>query len=293
MKLKLNKKITENKDLSNNAILAYIGLMSCLKIDYEPIFINRYMMSYYLTGKRKYIRRFDESLKLGIKELIDNAIIDCYEHSSTNYFIGFKNIILEQEDKFVFVDFDDVRKIMSCDYHGKISLLRFYISLLGTFISKNRVTDIRDPNKYNNVLGMMSQEYLANLVGISEHTAIEYIKLLEELELLYVSRCSFMFKDNIGKVKRHNNIYGKYKDREIIDEFTKVRYEMYDDLHKTHISSAANKSRSLMQKYNCLRNGVVYDKDVVNEIYKYICEYNEKHPKKSKDMSVFSKYLTN
>ena len=290
MKLKLNKKIIEDKNLSNNAILSYIGLVACSKLDYNPIFINRSMISYYLTGNTKPVRRFDESLKLGLKELIDNKVIDCYEQNSTNYYFGTKNIRLEQEDIFVFVDFDDVRKIMQCDYHGKICLLRFYIATLGTFLSKNKIIDIRDPEKYNNVLGTMSQEYLANLIGISLHTSMEYTKILEQLELLYISRCSYIFKDKKGNFKRHNNIYGNYKNKEIIDDYMKVRYEMYDELHKVHTSKAANNSRSLIQKYNQMVRGHKYDNETVKDIYDYICKYNKEHSKNCKDMSVFVQY---
>ena len=56
--------------------------------------------------------------------------------------------------------------------------------------------DDPEPNpKYNNVLGMMSQDYLAELANISVHSVIEYIKELEKLELIYVSRCSLKFKE--------------------------------------------------------------------------------------------------
>lgn len=290
MKLKLNKEITENKKLSNNAIISYIGLVYCCRFDYEPVFINRNMISYYLTGQKKMSRTFDNVLKLGINELIDEGFIVCDEQNTQNYYFKLKNIRLEETDKFVFVDFNDIRKIMQCNYKGKISLLRYYIVLLGTFIVKNHITNIRDSNKYNNVLGMMSQDYIANLAGISSHTAVEYTKILEQLELIYISRCSFMFKDRKGNVKRHNNIYGKYVDRAIIDEFTKVRYEMYDDLHKVHLSAAANNSRSLMQKYNQLANGKIYNKETIKEIYNYICNYNIKHPKKAKDLNIFEIY---
>lgn len=289
MKLKLKKEIIENKELSNNAIVAYIGLVSCLKNDFDNVFANKNMIAYYLTKKTIVSKRFEESLRKGLNELLDKKTIVCKRKTGTDYYMEVTNIKLDENDKFIFVDFEDIQKILSCSYQGKNGLLRFYICLLGTFISKNKIRNIREPEKYNNVLGMMSQEYLAELSNISVHTAVEYIKILEQLELLYIFRCAFIFKDRKGNVKKHNNIYGRYADKEIINEFTKIRYEMYDDLHKAHISSAANKSRSLMQKYNCLCNGLVYDSDTMNEIYQYINEYNDKHPKKHKDMSVFNR----
>lgn len=288
MKLKLSKEVTENNNLSNNAILSYIGLVYCCRFDYEPVYINRNMIAYYLTGKRKQIRRFDESLKKGLQELIDKKIITCIEQNPQNYYFEFKNIKLEDNNKFVFVDFDDIRKIIECNYKGKYALLRFYVVMLGTFISKNHISDIRDPDKYNNVIGMMSQEYIANIAAISVHTVVEYTKVLEELNLIYVSRCSFMFKDVNGNVKRHNNIYGRYSDKDIIDDFTKVRYEMYDNMHKVHMSISSNNSRSLMQKYNQIVKGKVYDKEVMDEIYNYLIQYNKKHPNNCRSMEIFA-----
>jgi hypothetical protein len=162
--------------------------------------------------------------------------------------------------------------------------------LLSTFILKNKIKDIREPEKYNNKLGMVSQEYISDILDVSVHTVVEYTKILEQLELLHISRCSFMFKDEKGNVKRHNNIYGRYNDKELIDEFAKIRYDMYDDLHKVKSTTATNNARSLMQKYNYLRGGTKYDKDTVAAIYNYICSYNEKYPKKTKDMKPFKKY---
>ena len=290
MKLKLKKDIVENKELSNNAIVTYIGLVSCLKNDFDNVYTNKNMISYYLTKKKTISRRFEESLRNGLKELIEKNIILCNNKNGTDYFMELTNIKLNEKDKFIFVDFEDIQKILSCSYQGKNGLLRFYICLLGTFISKNKIKDIRETDKYNNILGMMSQEYLAEISNISVHTVVEYIKILEQLELLYISRCSFMFKDGKGNVKRHNNIYGRYVDKDIIDEFTKIRYSMYDDLHKVKSTTATNNARSLMQKYNCLRNDTEYDKKTVDSIYEYVCKYNEKYPKKAKDMKPFEKY---
>lgn len=290
MKLKLKKEIIDNKNLSNNAFMTYVGITSCYKKDFDFIFLNKNMINSYMTKKVHISKKFDENIRSGIKELLDNKIIVCNYKVGSDYYLGLKNIQFDDNEKFTFVDFEDVQTIMTSNYKGKSNLLRFYICLLGTFISQNKIKNIRNPDKYNNILGMMSQEYLAELSNISVHSVVEYIKALEKLELIYVSRCAFMFRDGKGSIKRHNNIYGRYKDKELIDEFTKIRYDMYDDLHKIHSDAAINNARSLTQKYNCMINGTEYDKKTVDAIYNYINKYNEKYPKKAKDMSVFEKY---
>ena len=290
MKLKLKKEIVENKSLSNNAVMTYVGITSCYKRDFDFVFLNKNMINSYMTKKVCVSKKFDENIRSGIKELLDKKIIVCNDKVGSDYYLGLQNIQLDDNDKFIFVDFTDVQTIMTSNYKGKSNLLRFYICLLGTFISKNHIKDIRDPDKYNNVLGMMSQDYLAEIANISIHSVIEYIKELEKLKLIYVSRCSLKFKEQSGKVKKHNNIYGRYKDKELIDEFANIRFSMYDDLHTTQKIKVVNNARSLIQKYNYLRGGQKYDKKTVAAIYEYVCSYNEKHPKKAKDMGVFEKY---
>lgn len=290
MKLKLNKKIIEDTNLSHEAIMVYIGIVVSYKCDCNAVLTNKNMLNYYLTQTSKIPRRFEENLRKGLQELLDNNIVVCKEKVGIDYYFDFKNIKLDDDDKFVFVEFEDIRKIMTSEYQNKSALLRLYLCMLGTFISKNHIKDIRDPDKYNNVLGMMPQTYLCQITGLSSRSVVEYIKILEYLELIYVSRCSFLFKDDKGNVKQHNNIYGKYCDMELVEEFTQIRYKMYDDLHRIKSSSATNNARSLMQKYNRLTKDIKYDDKVVEEIYEYICKYNEKYPTRKKDMKPFEKY---
>ena len=291
VKIMLKKDIVLDKNLSNNALLTYVGLAICLKQGMDYVYADKNMLYFYLSGITSSIpRRFDENLRNGLKELFDKKIITCKKKSNNAYYIDIDDFVIGQDDNYIIVYLSEIQKIIRCDYQGKISLLCYYIGLLSTFILKNKIQDIRDTDKYNNKLGMVSQEYISDILNVSSHTVVEYTKILEQLELLYVSRCSFMFKDEKGSVKRHNNIYGRYDDKDIIDEFTKIRYDMYDDLHKIKSNVSINKARSLMQKYNQLRGGVNYDMDTITEIYNHICEYNKKYPKNTKDMKPFEKY---
>lgn len=290
LKLKLKKEIIENTTLSNEALMVYLGIVLSYRPLYQEIPINYGQLNYYLNKTTAMPQYFDKSLRKGLKQLINDHVVTCIDKTKTEYFLGTKNIKLEDTDKFIFVDVEDVHKIMQSDCKSKNAVLRLYLCMLGTFIGKNHIKDIRDPDKYNNILGMMSQQYLSDISKISRTSVIEYMKVLEELELIYVSRCSALFQDKYGNIKQHNNIYGKYSDRELIDEFTKIRYEMYDDFHNIKSKITTNNARSLAQKYNCLANKTKYDKETVAEIYKYVCDYNEKYPNKAKDMTPFVKY---
>lgn len=291
IKIMIKNDIIFNKDLSKQAILTYVGLAICLKPGIDFIYTDKNMIYSYLSGVTTAIpRRFDENLRVGLKELIDKQIVTCEKKNAGSYFLNIDNFIVRENDTYVCIYLSEIRKIITSSFQGKANLLYFYLCLLSTFIIKNKIRDTREPDKYNKKLGMVSQEYISSITNMSTSAIVEYVKVLEQLKILYVSRCSFMFRDNNGGIKRHNNIYGRYADRELIDEFTKVRYSMYDDLHKVKSTSITNNARSLMQKYNCLCRGIQYDKETIAAIYDYISDYNEKYPKKCRDMNVFSKY---
>lgn len=289
-KMQLNKTIVEQKDISNNALMSYIGIVLSFKRNQNSILTNKNMIYYYLTDDFTPSRRMEENIREGIEELIRKKILVCKKKNGLDYYFGFKNVHLDDGEQFVLVDQEDIRTIMISDHKNKAALLRFYVCLCGTFISKNHISDIRNPEKYNNLLGMMSQEYIAEKCGLSLATVVDYFKILEEYKIIHVARCSFKFKDKNGQIKRHNNIYGRYINQELIDEFADIRYSMYDDLHKVQESIAVNQARSLMQKYNHLRGGTKYDDKTVSLIYNYILDYNNKYPKKPKDMKPFEKY---
>ena len=290
MKIKLKKDIIESKQLSNESVMSYVGIVSSHIYGMKETLVNKDVINFCLTQQHNASKRFEESIRNGIRQLLETNIIVCKDKIGINYYLDNDNVVLKDNDKFIFVDLEDVNKIMNCEVQSKAGILRLYLCIVGTFIGKNHIKDIRNPDKYCNILGMMSQDYLAEISHISKSSVVEYIKELENLELIHVSRCAFKFKDKSGRIKRHNNIYGRYENKELIDEFANIRFSMYDDLHKIHKSNIVNNSRSLAQKYNCLRNNTEYDKKTVAAIYEYICKYNEKHPKKAKDMKPFEKY---
>lgn len=290
MKLKLKKDIIENVKLNNEAIMTYVGIVASHIYGMNETLANKDIINFCLTRKHNATRRFEESIRLGLNQLIDSQIISCKDKIGINYYLDNNNIVLKKNDKFIFAELDDINKIMSSTVTSKSNILRLYLCILGTFINKNNIKDVRDQDKYNNILGSMSQDYLATISHLSRTSVVEYIKELEALKLLYVSRCSFTFKDKSGKVKKHNNIYGRYEDKELIDEFANVRYSIYDDLHKVQDANNINNARSLTQKYNHMLKGTKYDKGTVAAIYEYINNYNKKYPNKSKDISIFEEY---
>ena len=94
MKLKLKKDIVENKGLSNEAIFSYVGIVLCYKNGLNAVLTNKNMINYYLTHDECMSRRFEENLKKGMQELIDNKIIICHKRMGIDLYCDLLNIKL-------------------------------------------------------------------------------------------------------------------------------------------------------------------------------------------------------
>ena len=157
----------------------------------------------------------------------------------------------------------------------------------------------------NRVVGNFTIDYLSKLAGISERSIIEYNKILEENNLLYVNRNGDFVLDEQNNIKKMSNVYGRPCDSEYINEFanSKQKYNSsYRYVQTNEVS--ANNNRRLAQMYQQILkgNGERYSKTEIIEIYDYIVSQNKKYEKlyekhnyeeylnKIRDVSVFDKY---
>ena len=92
MKLKLKKDIIENKSISNEAIFAYVGIVLCYRNGIDAVLTNKNMINYYLTHDECMSRRFEENLKKGMQELIDNKTIICRKKIGIDLYCDLSNI---------------------------------------------------------------------------------------------------------------------------------------------------------------------------------------------------------
>ena len=90
MKLKLNKQVIENKQLTHDAIMAYTGVVASYKCNCNEVLTNKNMINYYLTQTKKMPRRFEDSLKSGVQELLDKHIIICGDKVGIDYYFDLK-----------------------------------------------------------------------------------------------------------------------------------------------------------------------------------------------------------
>lgn len=147
--------------------------------------------------------------------------------------------------------------------------------------------DIKLPNNYL-YLNDHPQVWYAKCMGTKQAASIQqYIKRLEDLQIIYVRRSS---------VPHINNLIGFYQYRDEIDKYANAD----GSYHITKKKVSSNSKRSLMQKYNQICRGKKYEPEVMEQVRAYILEYNaeldklqREHPdddyiSQKKDVAVFT-----
>ena len=175
---------------------------------------------------------------------------------------------------------------------------------MGTISSSITVFLHNGENK-NRVVGNVSIDYLSKLSGISERTIIEYNKLLESNDLLYVYRQKDFILDNKNGVKSLSNIYGRVCDMEYINRYAQNQKEhkkSYKYLKSDN--EKANNKRRLAQMYVQIlkEKDENYSKKDILDVYQYVVSENFKYKnmyeensysgylEKIRDLTIFDKY---
>lgn len=295
-----------DKELSNYSIAVYCVLQTlCIPTQFFHQCITQQQIEFYLTGQISGRRRINDYIRCGLNELIENNIIIKEKEIQKHYILDCSKLWIDTRNtKFTTITFSEVRKIFQIENVNNFLLLRYFILLMGTISSSITVFLHNGENK-NRVIGNVSIEYLSHLSGISDRTIIEYNKLLEKNNLLYVYRQKDFVLDKEKGVKSLSNIYGRVCDIEYINHYAmnqKENKKSYQYL-KNNIGKANNKRR-LAQMYIQLLRGSDknYSKNDILEVYQYVISENHKYEnmykknhydgylEKIRDLKVFDKY---
>lgn len=192
---------------------------------------------------------------------------------------------------YIVVNLQDINDIVLNGGKARWGLLKYYLILLST-IMNNYEVKVNEVQSYSNVVGSLSQERLAELTGVTVRAIIKYNKILEGKDgnlsrpLIYINRDYIACrKDN--KTYFTFNIYGRYKDKYIINCYAKDKYKNGGIFQDKDI---ANYHSSLMRKYKNLIDGTtkidknnLTDEQVeeLKEIYIFIHQRNYKIKKKA------------
>ena len=278
-KIYIKKKYLEDSFVTDYAFTIMAALQPYSNNRNDMLLTAEYVS--YLVFGREATRKELYIIKAGLEELIESGIIKVnYKLNKSQFVCDISNLYFRKgTEYFVTVEYDELHKIINIETKSdKYKLFRYFCSIVGHF----------------NLSGFLDEEYRGKVCGyalneinelIPKRTAIRYNEILEENQLIHIHRYDDVLYNTIdNELKRIVNVYGRYKDKDIVEKFAKVYEEKYGWDHinerKKSEHKVADRNRALGQYYKNYINGKEYDKETVEEILQWAI-------KKEKDLTVF------
>ena len=269
--------------LENEAFIAYIALMTIFDSKKSKYYISIDSLQYELMGYVAEYRGLHEKLVKGIELLLQYNLIEgqkirknFFELTLDYLYIKSKKTKSDKNyDDYVIIRQNEIHTIFSIGTsHNKISLLRYFVNLIGS-IDGRTWKYIDDNQKKMGIVGYMTIDYLAEISGIAKSRAVEYNALLESYELIFIQRANAYKKSGKG-IQNMRNHYGRLEDREDIiafaEDYLRTNREMYVLAKRTKDNS--NHKRRMKQYYNQMLAGKVYDEKTIKDIFNYVVMVN-------------------
>lgn len=273
----IEKRITQNKDISDEAFVVWCGLRNIMQKDVKEYFVSFNMIAHSVFNRVP--NRYElEAIKKGYKELVDKEHIkELVEYSKSEHVVDLSDLYYEKgQGYFADLSMEEMHKIMSidCGRHSKYKLLRYFTAQVGSFNKS------KEMSYWNGKIGGMSLDYFSELIPITKPTCISFNAILEENELLFVIRHKdfYSFVGHKGQELREiPNTYSRWEDQALAKHFAENThgYKYFEDQANVK-TSAANEKRSLAQKLNRFMNGTEYDIETIKKLYAYAEERNKK-----------------
>ena len=281
-KLFIPETLIGNTEFSNYTLAVYCVLYILSASTHIPIQCVTYQqIVFYLTGQvRQKRNRIYDYVKCGLNELLDNDIVIKNDEFNKHLVLDCSNMWLDTKNKkFVVITFDEMKKIFEVENVNNFLLLKYFVLVIWTISSKITVY-LENGTHKKRVLGKYTIDTLSKMSGISTRSIIEYNKILEDIELLYVFRSEdFTINKENNDIRRLNNIYGRPCDKEYIDTFgyNQKKYHQSHYYIESNIETANNKRR-LAQMYQQLLKGGGndYTEKEIMDVYEYVISENEK-----------------
>ena len=274
--------LLNNHNISNYSMMVYCYLQKLTTTSGENIhYVSAYSIACYLTGKTEHPRKFLDNIKQAIIDLIEIEILNMVQEiGKSNLYFAIdcsKLWINTQEERFIIIYYDEVLKIMKLDNSNKPVILKYFIYLMGTLMTKTEVT-LPSSLKKAHVVGRYTIDTIGEQFGVSEYSVLSYNKILEDAQLLYIFRYNGYAMNKVKGLFSLPNIYGRYEDKEFVDVYGKQSLSAYDlKKYGSGYLVDSNSKRSLAQRYNQLVSGggENYTKNDILEIYDYIIKENQ------------------
>jgi hypothetical protein len=274
----IEKRITEDKELSDEAFVVWCGLRNIMQMNVMEYFVSFNMIAHSVFNRVP--GRYElEAIKKGYIELVEKEYIkELAEFSKTEHYVDLSELYFEKGKGF-FTDLskEEMHKIMNINgNHNKYKLLRYFTAQVGSFNHGNEV-----PEYVRGKIGGMSLDYFSNLLPITKPTCIAFNEILEQNALLFVIRHKdfFSFKGEHGQeIREIPNTYSRWKDKELAKAYSEtINGYKYLEQQKGTKTAQANRRRSLGQKLKLFVNGLKeYDIETIKELYAYAYDRNKK-----------------
>lgn len=258
----IKKEIVYDQNLSNIGFAVYAVLRLYNQYD-EDIFLNPEMVQYFLYGESILQKRHDAIID-GINDLIcSDYVYDVKKLKKNTY--ALKLTKMKDDEFYVIFNKPELFKIFSIKGNtDKFKLFRYFVCLMGTLNFSNELQN------YSGKLGFYGIEKIAKVSNVNYQTAMQYNKVLSELNLIYIAKHTWR---DVDKNIHQRNIYCRKSDYMLCQQYLK---EMSGYESQEEKLNEINKGRSLKQKYNQMVKGRVYSLKEKEEIYDYMYARYEK-----------------
>lgn len=293
MDLYLTDEIIGNASLSDTDIATYIALkMRYLKS--EKLYnTNGKNIYYFLSGKVCTSNYIADKFNKSILNLESHGLISIVQNHKNEEFevdLSKFEIVNPKNNYYTIIYDDEVRRIINSGKLYRYKILRYFVYLVSTFMCSTK-------DKFVPHVSYKPADELATAVNFKDtKTVYRYNKILQDLKLIYVYRAGFFVQFDGAEIKGISNVYGRYKDKDMIIQEGEKYAERYGVKGKS-ISQldTAKSTRSASQKFNMWINGKKeYTYDELKDIYTILLDYNKRYEKvdktKYKDLTVFKDY---
>ena len=256
--------ISKSKELDAKEIVVLTALNGMYSVKWEQMITSIDCIGYFITGKFlktmiKRDRTLLENIRVGIQSLADRKIITILDQSGDNYIISNQGLEVDtNKEKFVVVELWEMQKIFS-ESNKPFNVFTFFVNLIGTINNKTKEWH-------------MSQDDMAGLWGASKRTINNYLKQLENMQLIYVYKHKKRRKD--GTYQKLNNSYGRYCDKDVII----AEAQKYSDAVECEDFIEKLDRRAIKLRYNAYCSGAkkyINNPVAVIDLYKECIAYNK------------------
>ena len=202
-----NEFASENFNEYEFAILCFLSNLEGIN---NEVYVSTNIIIKNLTIHSGYTRYELENINTAFNKLIERGYIEIIETDKSGFYINIQKIKPTESDFYFTLNDNEMSQIIQYKSRNRFYTLKVFAIILSNFASNISATVGNLTKK--RVICQMPQNFLAYKADCSEVTLIRHIKILEELQLLYVLRDY----SNIGGTKgykRNNNIYCRYEDR--------------------------------------------------------------------------------